>query len=111
MISSILYGNRVATCDSLEYSTFFGMLDLWIRLITPGAVPPLDFFPILKYIPSYFAPWKRLVQQVRTAQHAVYFGMLDDFKERLDEGRGNNGYLGSVLDNAEPWGLNDELTA
>lgn len=110
-MSSILYGKRIATYDSPESSALFEMLDMWIHIITPGTVPPLDFFPILKYVPSRFAQWKRLVQLVRTAQRTVYFGMLDDFKKRLSEGRGNNGYMEGVLENGESWGLSYELTA
>lgn len=111
MISSILYGKRVATYDSPESSALFEMIDLWIRILTPGSVPPLDFFPVLKYIPGRFAQWKRLSQLVRTSQRAVYFGMLDDFKKRLGEGRGNNSFMEGVLENAKSWGLTPELTA
>lgn len=111
VISSILYGKSVATYDSPESAALFEMIDLWIRILTPGAAPPLDFFPILKYVPSRFAQWKRLSQLVRTSQRAVYFGMLEDLKQRLGEGRGNNCFMEGVLENAKSWGLTPELTA
>jgi cytochrome P450 len=35
----------------------------------PGANPPVDIFPILKYIPTFLAPWK---------QRAIYAGDIMD---------------------------------
>jgi hypothetical protein len=39
--------------------------DVLLELILPGAVPPVDIFPILKYVPEILAKWKAHARYVR----------------------------------------------
>lgn len=49
----------------------------------PGANPPVDEFPFLKYIPAMFAPWKRRCKTSGDAMHAIWF----EARRRVDERR------------------------
>lgn len=39
--------------------------EVLLDLILPGAAPPVDIFPILKYVPGYLAKWKSHARYVR----------------------------------------------
>ncbi|KAK9781621.1 putative Cytochrome P450 [Seiridium cardinale] len=39
--------------------------EVMLELILPGAAPPVDIFPILKYVPEFLAKWKSRARYVR----------------------------------------------
>jgi hypothetical protein len=55
-------------------------------LNVPGAYL-VETFPILKYVPTFLAPWKQVVQK-RSKQDAEFFGNLAlEVKERDEAGK------------------------
>ena len=66
----------------------------------PGAAPPVDFLPFLKYIPPLLASWKARCESIRQMQHKLYFGLLKEVEERVAQGYENGSFMeqvGSVL--------------
>ncbi|KAJ7729426.1 cytochrome P450 [Mycena olivaceomarginata] len=45
----------------------------WMLVLEPGATPPVDMIPILKYVPERWAKWKRDCAKTRKLQRDLYF--------------------------------------
>ncbi|KAJ7677806.1 cytochrome P450 [Mycena polygramma] len=109
VILSVLYGKRAPRYETPETSTFFAVQHEWELVLEPGAAPPVDLIPILKYVPARWAPWKRACALTRRLQRTLYFGLLDETKERLARGEGNGSYMEEVLARAEEFGMGREM--
>jgi hypothetical protein len=77
--------------------------------LEPGATPPLDYFPFLKYVPERWASWKKMCQFVRKLQRDMYFNLLDKTQERVRRGEGNGSYVETLVERREELGLNREM--
>lgn len=108
---SVLYGKRSPRYNTAHTSAFFHVQHLWEDVLTPGAHPPLDFLPFLKYVPERWAPWKTLVRDVRRLQRELYFGLLGECEERLRKGEDNGSYIEEVIKRQEEFGMKRELVA
>ncbi|KII94757.1 hypothetical protein PLICRDRAFT_693091 [Plicaturopsis crispa FD-325 SS-3] len=114
VILSILWGKRCPRYETREATAFFESQEKWEYAMAVGAHPPVDVFPILKYVPERWASWKTLARETRKLQKAVYFGLLEDceaqdantgcfmeevLKRRQEFGltRAMVGYIGGVL--------------
>ncbi|KAF7369266.1 putative cytochrome P450 [Mycena venus] len=93
-----------------ETTAFFNAQHEWELVLEPGATPPVDLIPILKYVPARWAKWKRDCAKTRKLQRELYFGLLDETKERLRRGEENGSYMEEVLARAEEFGLDRENT-
>lgn len=56
----------------------------WINLLDPSAVPPIDIFPFLKWIPAAFAPWKRQAEHARKGLSEAYTALVDHASQSKD---------------------------
>ena len=71
-------------------------------VLAPGAQPPVDFLPILKYVPERWAPWKTLYKEVRKVQRKLYFGLLTECERaRVKRGEENSSYMEEVVKRQE----------
>jgi cytochrome P450 len=61
---------------------FFDNQESWLNLLTPGTAPPVEVFPILKYLPEFLAGWKKQARSLRQNQLSFYHMMLDVAKEK-----------------------------
>lgn len=53
-----VYGQRGATFDSEKVQELYHAQDQFTEILEPGATPPVDAFPFLKYLPEFMALWK-----------------------------------------------------
>jgi len=111
VIMSVLYGKRSPRYETAHATAFFEVQHLWELALEPGAHPPVDLIPILKYIPEYWAPWKKLCKEVRDKQRALYFGLLDDCEQRMSKGMSNGCYMESVIQRQVEFGMSRDLVA
>lgn len=81
-------------------------MDNYSASLEPGANPPVDEFPFLKYIPESFAPWKRRAK-------GSYKCMDDTWKEarrrvdvRRSHGVKRDAIIDSILDGEKHSDLN-----
>ncbi|KAF7336322.1 putative cytochrome P450 [Mycena venus] len=109
VILSILFGKRVPRYDAPEITTFFNTLHQWNGLLELGATPPVDIIPILKFVPERWAKWKRDCKRVRRLQRTLFFGLLEETKERLRVGEVNGCYMEEVLARKVELGMDDEM--
>lgn len=80
-------------------------------LLEPGAAPPLDAIPFLRYIPEILAPWKRKARAIRRDQRALYFRLYETTKERMGRGIRTGCFMESLIEGQGKNGLGDEHTA
>lgn len=106
---SVVYGIRSPRYETKEATAFFEMEKRWTQLMEPGAHPPVDLLPFLKYVPERWAPWKQACKHVRSLQRNLYFGLLDDCENRLRKGEGNGCYMEEVIERQDALGLDHEL--
>ena len=81
---------------------------MWETALAPGAQPPVDLLPILKYVPERWASWKTLCKDVRKAQRTLYFGLLTECEERVKRGEENGSYIEQVVMRQKEFGMNRE---
>ncbi|KAJ7862204.1 cytochrome P450, partial [Mycena leptocephala] len=108
VILSVLYGKRVPRYETSEIAAFFKVTHQWSHLVEPGATPPVDAIPLLKFVPEQWARWKCDCKRVRNLQRALYFGWVDETKGMLLRGEGNGSYVEEVLARQEELGMDDE---
>lgn len=64
-----------------------------------GATPPVDFLPVLKYLPErLWGNWKRRARLLRETIFDIYTPLIDRVIERRAMGRKLNSFLDGVLD-------------
>ncbi|KAJ7916679.1 cytochrome P450 [Mycena leptocephala] len=110
VILSVLYGKRSPRYETPQTTAFFKAQHEWMLVLEPGATPPIDMIPILKYVPERWAKWKRDCAKTRKLQRDLYFGLLDETKERLRKGEENGSYMEEILTRQEEFGMDREIT-
>lgn len=85
---------------------------MWEEILEPGAQPPVDLLPFLKYVPERFASWKSLVRETRRRQRELYFGLLEECEARISSGThdGQEAFMDEVVKRQEQLGLTREMT-
>ncbi|KAK7052015.1 putative cytochrome P450 [Favolaschia claudopus] len=109
VILSVLYGKRAPRYESRETTAFFEAQREWHLVLEPGATPPIDLIPILKYVPERWAKWKQDCAKTRQMQRTLYFGLLDETKERLGQGEENGCFMEEILARQVEFGMNREM--
>ncbi|KAF8176367.1 hypothetical protein K438DRAFT_1770568 [Mycena galopus ATCC 62051] len=110
VILSVLYGKCSPRYETPETTAFFRANHEWELVLEPGAIPPVDWIPLLKYVPERWAKWKRDCAKARKLQRDLYFGLLDETKERLSRGDENGSYMEEILMRQEELGMDREMT-
>ncbi|KAF9468287.1 cytochrome P450 [Collybia nuda] len=110
--TSVVFGWRCPSYESQELSMFFESVRLWMKLAS-SETPPIDLFPILKYVPERWASWKTVVKRTRELQHEIYFRMLGQAEHRLSEGesKGNDCFIERCIQNQASLGMSREFIA
>ncbi|KAJ7898542.1 cytochrome P450 [Mycena olivaceomarginata] len=111
VILSVLYGKRAPRYDTPEISGFFNVLHKFNAILSPGATPPVDAMPILKFIPERWAKWKRECKSIRNLQRTLYFGMMEEVRDRMRRGEGNGCYMEEVVGRENELGMDNEMTS
>ncbi|KAJ6551141.1 cytochrome P450 [Mycena capillaripes] len=109
VILSVLYGKRSPRFETPETLAFYKVEHEWTTLLEPGATPPLDFFPFLKYVPERWAKWKRNCRDVRRMQRELYFRLLDETQERLGMDQGNGSYVEELIERQKEFEMDREM--
>lgn len=76
-----------------------------MELSNPATQPPVDIFPILKYVPEQFAKWKKEWRDAKTDHWKIYRGFLKPVQDRLARGEGNGCFMETVYQRSEEWGI------
>ncbi|KAF9007716.1 cytochrome P450 [Hymenopellis radicata] len=111
VISSVIVGKRSPRFESEHACMFFEYDERWDAYLAPGASPPVDMFPILKYLPEFLAPWKKEARALRRLQRQLFFTALEECEERLQRGEGNDCYLEELIQQKDEIGLSRDQIA
>ncbi|THU99211.1 cytochrome P450 [Dendrothele bispora CBS 962.96] len=106
---SVLYGKRVPRFSSTSATEFYEMMEKWVNLLAPGAHPPVDMIPVLKFVPEGWARWKRICNEVRRLQKKLYFGLMGEVEGRMQADQENGCFLETIIKRQDEWGLNREM--
>jgi len=86
VVFSISYGHRIDSFSApiirerLEYMQFMASLNV------PGAYKA-ESFPIMKYVPSFLAPWKRNIQEHAAMEANANMALVEGVKQDIQIGR------------------------
>ncbi|KAI0395695.1 putative cytochrome P450 [Xylariaceae sp. FL0594] len=76
IVMGIVYGVRSETVEAPHLVELYDIMDRWSEVMEVGATPPVDFFPVLKYLPeSLFNNWVQRSLHVGQRMKALYSTM------------------------------------
>ena len=85
----------------------YEIMEGFSSVMEPGATPPVDIFPVLKWVPEqYLGNWITRSRRVGTAMHALYTRMVARVKLRRRKVGSRGSFLDHVLDQQEKLPLN-----
>ncbi|KAK4150414.1 putative cytochrome P450 oxidoreductase [Chaetomidium leptoderma] len=94
----ITHGFRAPTFDSFWGHGVYDVMDRSSVVMEPGANPPVDEFPFLRYIPKQFAFWKRRAGEAGDTMDAVWAKARRLVDERRAKGDRRECILDNILD-------------
>ena len=111
VILSSVYGQRGATFESPKVQALYHAQEQFTSILAPGATPPVDAFPWLKYVPRAFAGWKGRAEAIRAEQRHLYYSLMLETKEKMAKGTRTGSFIERILMEQEKLGLDDEHVA
>lgn len=105
---AIMYGSRGAQASSPDVRDFLFVNHRFMAALDILAAPPVDVFPVLKYVPRRFAGWKQEAEAIHKLQDSLYLRLLQKVKARLARGEGSGCFMEQAVQNADEWGLKDD---
>lgn len=78
----------------------------FMQILEIGTMPPVDLFPILKYVPERFAAWKQQSKEIRRLHETLYDRLLTDVEDRMKRGLSLGVFMERAIENSKEWGLN-----
>ncbi|KAH6919277.1 cytochrome P450 98A3 [Coprinopsis sp. MPI-PUGE-AT-0042] len=97
VIIRIAYGSSDIELNKARITEIEHLVAGFVPLTRPGRLM-VDFFPVLRFVPSWFpgAGWKREIDRVRKLAYRVAKVPYDEAKERLEGNTGTDGYPSMV---------------
>ncbi|KAI4247984.1 MAG: hypothetical protein LQ352_006024, partial [Teloschistes flavicans] len=94
-----LFGIRSSTVKAPHFTALYELLEEWSEVMEPGATPPVDIFPFLKYLPErLFRNWRTRCSNVGRAMDNLYGGMVSRVQARRRRSGSRDSFLDYVLD-------------
>ncbi|PWY76508.1 cytochrome P450 2D18 [Aspergillus sclerotioniger CBS 115572] len=108
IMMSIVLGIRTMTPDTAHMRGLYHFLEGLSEILEIGATPPVDIFPIFKYLPeSWFHNWKSRSRAVGALLTRLYEPLIDHVIRRRNRVGSKECFLDNVLDQQEKLGLSD----
>ncbi|THU92382.1 cytochrome P450 [Dendrothele bispora CBS 962.96] len=105
VIASIVFGKHFTHFDCPEMDAIFKSIHTGVKVLEPGAHPPIDQVPILNYIPERWAKWKRLAKRGNRLASHIYLHMLSICEQRIQRGEENGCFLEDIIKNKNQYEL------
>ncbi|KAJ7472375.1 cytochrome P450 [Mycena galericulata] len=102
----IAYGQRAPSFHGSEVQRFYTSLDALTHALAPGAYPPFDFIPVLKYLPPPFAPWRAVGRKIESVRTEIHTHLYETTRRRqaADDEESTECFIGKVLQTEIPAG-------
>ncbi|KAJ0413479.1 cytochrome P450 [Aspergillus carlsbadensis] len=101
---TFIYGQRGATYESFWGHCVYTALAKFGEALEPGANPPVDEFPFLKYWPTRFSYWKKRALASREAMDAIWGEARAFVEDRRKRGIKRDCIADKLLDEYEAKG-------
>ena len=111
VILASVFGQRGAEYDSSKVQALYHAQEQFTEILAPGATPPVDAFPFLKLIPGLLTPWKTRARAIRQEQYSLYFGLLNETRERIRKDSKTTCFMEKILRGQEKTDLSEEHIA
>ncbi|KAJ5669213.1 hypothetical protein N7462_010283 [Penicillium macrosclerotiorum] len=113
VIMSLIFGIRTAKIDTPHMLRLYHLLENWVQVMEPGATPPVDIFPIFRWLPErLYGNWETTAKGVGSDMDSLYGSLLQKAKNRRKSlGSHKPSLMDSVLDQNEKLGLNEHQMA
>ncbi len=80
----------------------YALMEKWSLVMELGATPPVDSFPLFKYLPErLFGHWRRRAREVGGLMVSLYSEVLRQVEERRERGIKRHSFMDRVLDQQE----------
>ena len=87
-------------------------MEIWARINEFGATPPIDIFPLLKYVPERFlGNWVTRANKVHDELHALYDDLVRAVRKRREVVGSKPTVIDRLYDGQEKTGLTDHQIA
>jgi cytochrome P450 len=67
----------------------------------------VERYPVLKYVPSFLAPWKAQVEEQRQKDINLYTQLMDEVREKVSRGTAKDCFATHLLREQESLGMSD----
>ncbi|KAK4905707.1 hypothetical protein LTR66_017787, partial [Elasticomyces elasticus] len=102
MVDIVTWGFRAPTFDSWWASGVCEVSDEFFAGITPGAYPPVDQFPFLKYLPDVLSPWRPRAKKLKEKVDSFWAEARRRLDKRRERGDKRISMADSLLDQTQP---------
>ncbi|KAK8112121.1 uncharacterized protein PG998_008578 [Apiospora kogelbergensis] len=107
VIVLVTYGRRVTDVASDEVVRCnIEAMERLTSVNIPGKYAA-ERYPVLKYVPAIFAPWKAEVLKQRQKDIRMYMGLLNDIKDKVARGVATPCFTTHLLEEQEALGMTD----
>lgn len=83
---------------------FFAVQDEWAGILDQGALPPIEVFPWLRYVPDFLTPWrgwKERAEFLKKRQSKFYHELFSETAERLKAGKSRECFMARLIKEQE----------
>jgi hypothetical protein len=105
VILAIIYGKRGPTWESKEVQDIYQVMQAWSRIMETGNTPPVDIFPVLKYLPNFISPWRPRALKLSNMMFTSYHGLVQEVRDRRAKGIKRDSLMDKILDDQEAPGF------
>ncbi|KAH8654828.1 cytochrome P450 [Ilyonectria robusta] len=95
---AMVFGQRGKTYDSFFGRCVYDAMDLYSESLEPGANPPVDEFPFLKYLPDFLSPWRSRAKRSYEAMDLTWAKARELLDKRRSTGERRVCIADKVLD-------------
>lgn len=110
VIMRLAYGRAVITKNNAQLNTILGMAHDIERAVSPGAYL-VDSFPLLMWLPTWLAPFKREAQKLYIKHTGLITELHDRVRAEMDAGMAPPSFTRTFLEKKDEFGLSDQEAA
>lgn len=98
-LTILVYGLRTPNVTKAHTKDLYAVAERLSEMFEPGATPPVDIFPFLKWIPErMLGTWRSRALEVKGQMDALYGKWYNQVKERRKTSNSRGCFLDRVLD-------------
>jgi cytochrome P450 len=89
---------------------FFAIQDEWAAVLDPGAMPPFEVFPFLKYVPDFLTPWRGWRERagdLKGKQSSFYSELFQEAKAKIEREKGGETLVARLLQDQQKEGYSE----